>query len=258
MHGEAWEKSLWLKGNCARLQKPVGSRGDLASWNCSAKVLYGVQNPSAAALWRGSIHVVHMDVHGWTRGLTSAEAESCLPALGRVTRGRAQGQACEPRGAVRPAPLNDRAFAREPFGAVWGPARGKAAGADTCALCAPRESPESGAGKAISRCPLSPPRNWGSPSGSERRSGGAPQHFGQGLGAGTPTSSPHLRGGGGCAQPPASPGLAGVVKASIWEQSAKKPCGRNFLYPLPSPSWTPEGYEGEGGKKGREGGKRGG
>lgn len=235
------------------------------SRNLSGKVLCGVRNPSAAAPRRGSVHVVRTDVHGWTRGLTSAEAGGCLPALGRVTWGRAPGQAYEPRGAVRPAPLNARAFAGEPFGAVWGPARGTASGADTCALRIPRESHTSGAGKAISRCPLSPPWAGGSPSGSERRSGCAPQHFGQGLGARTPTSSPRLRGRRGMRAAPRSPtppppprGRPGWLKAPAREQPAKKPCGRNFLSPLPSPSWTPEGYEGEGGKKGREGGKRGG
>lgn len=92
-HGEAWEKSLWLKGDPARLQKPAGSRGNLASMNCSGKVLCGVQNLSAVTLWRGSVHVVHTDVRGWTRGPASAEEGACLPALGRLTRGRAPGQA---------------------------------------------------------------------------------------------------------------------------------------------------------------------
>lgn len=43
-YGEAWGKSLGLKGNHACLQKPVGSRGELASRNHSKKVLCGVQN----------------------------------------------------------------------------------------------------------------------------------------------------------------------------------------------------------------------
>jgi len=172
------------------------------------KVLCGVRNPGAAALWRGSVHVVRTDAHGWTRGLAPAEAGACLPALGHATRDGAAGQACEPRRAVRLAPLRARALAREPLGAVWGPAWGSGAGADTCAPPTPRESPESGAGTASSRCPLSPPGAWGSPPGSERSSGGAPRHLGLGLGAQTPASSPHLRGRRGMRAAPRSLGVA--------------------------------------------------
>lgn len=126
------------------------------SRNRSGKVLCGVQNLSAAALWRGSVHVVHTDLHGWMRGLTSAEAGACLLALGHVKRDRALGQACEPRGAVRVAPLNARAFAGESCGAVWGQARGKADGTDTCALCAPREPLKQGRRGNLPLPPLTP------------------------------------------------------------------------------------------------------
>lgn len=113
-----------------------------------------------------------------------------------------------------------RAFVGEPCGAVWGPERRKAAGTDTCAPGTPRESPESGAGGAISRCSrLPPPRAWGSPSGSERRSKGCPPSIlGTGSGRGPPPPPLTCGGGGGGMRaapprlppPPPSPGQAGV------------------------------------------------
>lgn len=189
-------------------------------------------------------------------GLASAKVGACLPTLGHVTRDRAPGQACDPRGAVQPAPLSAHDFTGAPCRAVWGPAQDKSAATDTCALCTPRESRERGAGRAASCCPLSPPVGLGLAIQGERCSGGAPRNFEQGLRVRTPHLLPSPA--GVVCSPPARRGRPGRVKAPSPEQPAKKACGRNFLSPLPSPSWTPEGYEGEGGKKGREGGKRGG
>lgn len=144
----------------------------------------------------------------------------------------------------------------------WGPVRGRTEGADTCALCAPRESPGSGASRAVPRCTLISSPGLGARCSAARGAQRVP-HSIWGMSSGRSPPPPPLTCGygGGCCQlhPPSTlRDQPGGVEAPIQEQPAEKPCGRNFLSPLPSPSWTPEGYEGEGGKKGREGGKRGG
>lgn len=163
-HGEAWEKSLWLRGSGARLRKPAGSRGDPAS----GKVLCEVQDP---------------------------RAEGQRPCCPHGHAGVAAGARCRPGGGSLPAAGqarpggNARAFAgssAEQFGGRRG---------HLCP-CAPREGPPRG---RAGRSPLSHAAGIrGSPPRSERRSRGAPQHFGQGVGVRIHSSSPHLRGGGGC------------------------------------------------------------
>lgn len=156
-HGEAWEKSLWLRGSGARLRKPAGSRGDPAS----GKVLCEVQDP---------------------------RAEGQRPCCPHGHGGVAAGARCPQRGghgrAGMPVPLPGSSA--EQFGGRRG---------HLCP-CAPREGPPRG---RAGRSPLSHAAGIrGSPPRSERRSRGAPQHFGQGVGVRIHSPSPHLRGGAGC------------------------------------------------------------
>lgn len=83
-------------------------------------------------------------------------------------------------------------------------------GADTCARVRLEGTERARAG----RSPLShPAATRGSAPRSETLSRGAPRYFGQGLAVQIHCSSPHLRGGRGCAQSPLPPGAGRGGKA---------------------------------------------
>lgn len=168
-HGKAWEKSLWLRGGSARLQEPAGSRGDPASGKRGGKVLCEVQDPGA----EGQRPCCPHGHAGVAAGARCRPGGARCPQRGRHGAGAA-GREC---------PCLRRGAPPELFGHLC--------------PCAPRGGPERG---QTGRSPLSHRAGTrGSSPRSERRSRGAPRYFGQGLGVWIHSSSPHLRGGCGCA-----------------------------------------------------------
>lgn len=221
-HGKAWEKSLWLRGSTARLQEPAGSRGDPASGNRGGKVLCEVQDPGA----RGSVHVVRTDTQGWPRGsLLAARA------------GAPGGNECPClRRAAPPS--------------CW------AAGADTCARVHLEGDPrEDGAGHLSSPTPPGLGARHLAPRGAQ---GVFPGILDRGSGCGSTAYSFTCGAAADAGSPPSQPGPAEGAKPPPRAPARRETARQKLSVPSSLPSWTPEGYEGEGGKKGREGGKRGG